>query len=210
MKSVVVYLGGKGPTNVNIPGEAVVSIAADSGADLALSHNVFPDFIVGDLDSISDQSLAIAKEHGCVIERFPQEKDETDFEIALHKAKEFDADELVVVGGGGQRTDHLVANMSVLGGSLTDSWITTAHFDTCTVYICRPDQPRTLEVSVGQQLSLVPLHGNAIDVTTQGLKWELSNSTLESHRARGISNECVNEHVTVAVKKGTVAIITSS
>ena len=78
------------------------------------------------------------------------------------------------------------------------------------IYVCRPDQPRTIAANIGDTISLIPIGGNAIGVTATGLKWELVNSSLDVHAARGISNVCVNENVSVDIGSGALAIIVAA
>lgn len=62
----------------------VIWIAADSGAEALLEQNLFPDILVGDLDSISPLSLSkIEKARKTEIFRFPAEKDFSDTYLAL-------------------------------------------------------------------------------------------------------------------------------
>ncbi|MBQ1593188.1 MAG: hypothetical protein II077_14235 [Treponema sp.] len=94
-------------------------IAADSGLDtLGHYHSFFkdfgldfsPDLVIGDMDSLRDKSLL--EKFGCAKKDFyPHDKDFTDTELALMKARESDGNGssfVVLVGGNGGRADHFI------------------------------------------------------------------------------------------------------
>lgn len=211
MKTVIVYLGGRGPYDKPAwPDDVVAIIAADSGLHLAYDHSVMPSVVAGDMDSVDPPQLEMAVEAKSIIEKYPRDKEETDFEIALLCARAYKADALLVIGGGGDRLDHLFANVSVLAGPLTSPWISDMITDNEHVFICRPGQERTIAGKAGDTLSIIPIGGDAGGVKTTGLKWELKSETLDVHAARGVSNELTGDDATVSVSGGVVAIITQS
>lgn len=208
VSAVIIYLGGDGPANApSIKGEIVATIAADSGLHLANSYGVPVNLVVGDMDSVEPSLLKRYDDQGIHISRFPQEKDETDFELAILAAGNYIADTLIVIGGGGKHLDHLLANVSVLAGSQTEKWIVDMYTKNEHIYVCRPDQERTIPGESGSAISIVPVGGNAV-VTTSGLKWELEESTLEVFSARGISNEFTYDVAKIETSRGSIAIIT--
>lgn len=207
MTTAAIYLGGDGPTYAPEIDDCKIVIAADSGFDLALSHETKVDVLVGDLDSIKPDSLKIAQENKIDIRSSDTEKDETDFELALNVARASHCHELCIIGGGGERIDHLLANMSVLAGVQTKQFLVDAHFRDAHIRICRAHQPRDLFAEPGTAVSLIPIGESVHGVSTQGLKWELNGSTLSTHHARGISNVCIEPEISVRVGSGNLAII---
>ena len=79
-------------------------IAADGGAELARMLGLSVDLVVGDMDSISAETLAGIER----VERHAAEKDATDLELALVAALRFEPERVLVLGGGGGRLDHLL------------------------------------------------------------------------------------------------------
>ncbi len=215
MKTVVIYLGGLGPAQApKISGEIVATIAADSGLHLADTHNAKVDLVVGDMDSVDAALIAKYENDGSIISRFPHEKDETDFELALMAAHNYFADNLVVVGGGGQRPDHFLSNVSVLCSKQSEKWQTTMFLDNGVLSVCRPTQPfiaseipTNIQPSNSNIISLIPISGSVHGVTTKGLKWKLDNATLDASQARGLSNEIIHSDFSVSVKSGSLAVI---
>jgi thiamine pyrophosphokinase len=84
----------------------------------------------------------------------------------------------------------------------------TAHIGQSFVRIATPREATKLAVNVGDTVSLVPLGGNAKGVTTAGLKWNLTRSTLKSFESRGVSNVATSTTVTIYIRTGALAVIT--
>src|SRR5438270_13440699 len=106
MTTVVVLAGGPDrPAVIDLPPGATV-IAADGGAELGGPI----DLLVGDLDSISMETLA-GIEH---VERHAVDKDATDLELALTAALRLEPERILVLGSAGGRLDHLFGSLLVL------------------------------------------------------------------------------------------------
>ena len=59
----------------------------------------------------------------------------------------------------------------------------------------------------GQQVSILPVHGAADGVRTEGLRWPLQGERLEPGTSRGMSNEFVADVAEVSVDAGCVAVV---
>jgi thiamine pyrophosphokinase len=68
--------------------------------------------------------------------------------------------------------------------------------------------PRTIDLDapVGTTVSLVPLVGSVEGVTSTDLRWNLNDETLNSNRARGVSNVIVGS-ARIDVRSGVLAVI---
>jgi len=108
MKTLIV---GNRPLNSNIIDLAKekLVIAADGGADRLLKHNITPDFVIGDLDSISDKS-ATKLEEWLVSNKNIQK---TDLEKAVDYAIDKGATDIQIVGWSGGRIDHTLAALGL-------------------------------------------------------------------------------------------------
>ena len=86
----VVIANGVPPTEAlirDIADGANIIICADGGASMALRADLRPDFVIGDLDSLDDKTVATLCRHGTSILRYPVDKNETDLELALLQAE---------------------------------------------------------------------------------------------------------------------------
>lgn len=173
-------------------------IAADSGLDHASAIGLNVDFIVGDMDSVSDLGL---RDHTGPVDRHPVNKDATDFEIALdHALATPNITRIIVLGGTGGRIDHFLANAAV---------IASPRFASLDVEWCAGDARVSvvrdhvaLHGTPGQTVSLIPAGGGAHGVATTGLAWNLDHEALEFGSTRGVSNTFVSPVASVTVESG--------
>ena len=123
MNDTVVIVTGAAPLDARavaaIPSHAIV-IAADGGLDHARAAGLTPAGLIGDLDSVSEEGLAWAKQHA-TIQRHPIDKDATDTELAVAFAAGMNPARVVMVAGGGDRLDHTLAAIGALGASVLTS-----------------------------------------------------------------------------------------
>ena len=207
MAVVHVFAGGDpvSPERIDGLGPADLVIAADSGADIAAVAAVTVDILVGDLDSISRGAMERIFDGETVIEAHSPDKDATDLELALDVALRNDPSEIVFVGGGGGRLDHLLGNAGVIGSPAARhvpvSWVMERE----TAYVVRGG--RTIPTTPGVIFSLIPIGGDAAGVDIRHAKWPLWNAPLRVHGSVGISNVASGEEVEIEVADGAVLAI---
>ncbi|MCC6225705.1 MAG: thiamine diphosphokinase [Microthrixaceae bacterium] len=181
-------------------------VAADSGADLAAEVGLRPTLVVGDLDSISPRALQDAERAGVPIERADRDKDRTDLELAIAASRRnVGLRELVVLGGSGGRLDHLLANLAVLCGPATEGLDVEAWLGATRVIVVR--RQVQVEVVAGATVSLLAWHGDAVGVTTSGLRWPLDNAVLHAGHAVGTSNVATGSRIAVTLRSGVVSLV---
>jgi thiamine pyrophosphokinase len=187
-----------------IPAIAFV-VAADGGLDRALAAGIEPDVLIGDLDSVSDDALAWAREHADVVTH-SADKDLTDTELALSIAADSTPDRITLVGGG-DRLDHSIAAIGALGSpSLSgvgrlDGWWDGQHVD-----VVHAPRRRVQRVRVGSILSLLALHGPCAGVSITGTRWTLDRADLAAGVGHGISNVALVDTVGVEVESGVLTL----
>jgi len=211
MQPAVVVIGGDPPHPAcvdRLPRGAFV-VGADSGLDHALGLGLRVDLVVGDMDSVSADALEAARSHGIPIERYPAEKDATDVELAIEAVVGRGYRHIVVVSGNGDRLDHSVgALLGLARPALTETgldieaWWGGAH-----VLVLRGPSTRTLSGPPGSVVSLLPVHGPAIGVTTTNLRYPLHDEDLPAGTSRGISNEFLAGPASVALRSGHLLIM---
>ena len=162
-------------------------IAADGGSRHASTLGLQIDLIVGDLDSLEAPLRETLQVQGTQFEHLKAEKDETDLELALLRAVEQGAAEIAVVGIVGDRLDMVLANIHLLTLEALSPTRVELWLGHQTAWLIRPPGEE-FEGAPGDTLSLIPLKGDAIGVTTSGLAYPLQGETLFFGPARGISN----------------------
>ena len=204
----LIFIGGDAPHPRIIdvlPHDAFV-IAADSGWEHAVNAGFTPHVLIGDMDSISAAHLQQARDMNVHIIEHHVDKDFTDTELALELAAEHHHHSIHLVSGGGDRFDHLLALVHSLAPHAGDTSL-TAYIGASRIHILQPGHGMHFGATPGQTISLIPLGGPARGVTTTGLKWNLIKDTLKPFASRGVSNLVRESHVSIAVRKGHLAVI---
>ena len=204
----VVVVGGDAPEAAVLDSvrDADLVIGVDSGAGHARRGGLRVDVVIGDLDSIEADDLALLRRDGAVVLAHPTDKDQTDLALAIDHAIAAGADRVTVVGGGtGDRFDHLLANVLLLASAdyaavRLDGW-----FGGAQVTVVR-DSAELVGVP-GEVVSLLAVSGPAVGVTTSGLRWPLSDATVEAGSSWGVSNEFVGGAAQVWVRRGVVLAV---
>jgi thiamine pyrophosphokinase len=206
-RTVVVVAGGDpvAPTVRRLLPDAATVIAADSGLDVAAGLGLAVDLVVGDFDSVSPARLEAARAAGAEIERHPVAKDATDLELAMRAAGRFAPARVVVVGGHGGRLDHLLANLLLLASAAFAELTIEAHMGEAHVHVVRDASELTGEP--GELVSLLPAHGPARGVTTDGLLYPLRDEDLLPGSTRGVSNELARPRARVSVREGVLLAV---
>lgn len=203
LKDSICYIFAAGDFYGNIKKrECDFFICADAGYRHLSKRNVFPDLLVGDFDSISELPS------GCEIKQFPPEKDETDTEIALKEGIFRGFSQFVICGAiGGDRLDHTLANLA-LGASYASRGFDITLTDGKT--IIKPLHNGTLNFSEDESgyVSVFPFFSSARCVTENGLKYPLSNATLDiSNPTLCVSNEFCHKKAKISVDDGTILVV---
>ena len=122
--------------------EKICLIAADRGLEFFLEERIWPDVVIGDFDSLSEEGkvfLEIQEKgnendeipYGGMIEwkaqkgfgneikeikviRLRPEKDDSDTQSAMNYAIQNGAKRIIILGATGNRVDHLMANFGLL------------------------------------------------------------------------------------------------
>lgn len=205
----LVIAGGDAPLPIEADlAAAPLVIVADSGVAHALALGLRVDLVIGDLDSADPAHVAQAHASGARVDRHPVDKDATDLELALDAARAMGAREITVLGAGGGRLDHLLANLLLVTHDAYADLAIDALVDDTRVTVVRGE--RQLDGAVGSTVTLLPIGGTASGVTTTGLRWTLTDADLVAATTRGVSNEIVTSPATVRVGRGVLLAIQPS
>jgi thiamine pyrophosphokinase len=204
---VVVVSGGEPPSPfaaLAVPFGAPV-VAADRGLDHALSLGLEVTVAVGDFDSASPEAVAVAEAAGTRIERHAADKDATDLELALDTAAAMEPERILVLGADGGRLDHHVASLLLLGSPRYAGVQIDALIGDSRVHVIHRE--RVLDGAPGELVSLLPLHGSAEGVATEGLAYPLRGETLAAGSSRGVSNVFVEQTARISLERGVLLVV---
>jgi thiamine pyrophosphokinase len=182
-------------------------IAADSGLHSAIDLGLRVNLVIGDMDSVDPAVLISAAANGVTVQRLPHDKDATDTELALLAAVAYGSQQIVLVTGGGGRLDHQLGILSAMQHQALKDCDVSALWDTARIQLLRGPGLCTIHGKVGEVVGLIAQHGDALGVTTDGLKWALNDETLEAHSSRGVSNELVATTATISLAHGQLFVI---
>jgi thiamine pyrophosphokinase len=205
-----VVVSGGGPPDpdaaAGLPARAFV-VAADSGLDHARDLGLAVDVVVGDLDSVSAAGLEAATAAGTAVERHPEAKDATDLELALDVAVARGVRRVVVLGPGGGRLDHLLAGAALLASPRYARVDVEARLGPARLLVVRPGPATSIAGRPGELVTLLPVNGPAVGVTTEGLLYPLRDEDLAPGSTRGVSNEMLGDRAAVSVRAGVLVAV---
>ena len=176
-------------------------VCADGGYRHALKLGIRPDVLIGDMDSVGDESY-----DGEII-NLPVRKDFTDSEVCVKYVLLKDFDEILMLGFIGTRLDHTITNLMLLKqiaesgkkGKIIDEH-NEIHFTS---------GENIIYGKKGDLISLIPFGGDLTGITTSGLDYPLENETLVFGESRGVSNVMISGKCTVNIGGGSGLIIKS-
>jgi thiamine pyrophosphokinase len=149
-----------------------------------------------------------------LVVRHRPDKDESDAELALLEAVGMGATRITVLGAfGGPRLDHALANLWLLAHpalAATDLVLLDAGARARLLNAPGRDgsaATQPLPGRLGAIVSLLPFGGDAIGVTTHGLRYPLRDEPLHIGPARGLSNVRVAHHAAVDLRAGRLLIV---
>jgi thiamine pyrophosphokinase len=190
---------------------ADVVIAADGGATRLSKAGRRPDLVVGDMDGVAEDAQRELERAGVTLERYPNEKDQTDGELALDAAVKRGADEIVVVGAfGGPRLDHMAGNLLLLAGEDFAAIDVALVTERATFRSLLGPGILELEGAPGDWVTLEPLSETARGVATDGLRYPLRHEELARGSTRGVSNELTASRGSVELAEGLLLVVVTT
>jgi len=181
-------------------------VCADGGALNAVKFGFQPHIIIGDLDSLTAEQVKDFEAQGATIQRYPDEKDETDLELALHWCIDRNATEIYIIGGLGGRFDQTLANIYLLTlPQLDDIHIEVVDAEQSIRVLDAGTHP--IDGQAGDTISLIPVGDAVRGILTDNLKYPLNDESLFLGPARGVSNVMEADKATVTFTDGTLLLV---
>jgi len=183
----LLILGGKvHPVDLSLASPYDHICCADSGVDSARVLDLVPDSVVGDMDSISQESLEWIYNLDIEIVKYPTDKDHTDGELAITHLSLHDKvfEKIHILGLAGDRPDHVFGNYLLLSNSVENRSIHA--FVNGYLIQSVSEGKHWFSAKPNSQVSVFALRRPA-RVRMTGLKYSYSG-LLTPLKAQGISN----------------------
>jgi thiamine pyrophosphokinase len=204
----IIFANGDPPDRATVQAwldPAALIIAADGGARNALSIDVTPQVIIGDLDSFDTRDRDWLEQTGAQFIVYPARKDYTDLELAIRHALEQAATEILLFSALGGRWDQSLANLMLLTLPELDH-VPTRVLDHRQAIFAIRDRAE-ISGQPGDTLSLIALAGDVQGITIEGCEYPLNAAVLPLGATLGISNVLREPIARVSVKTGIVLAI---
>ena len=177
-------------------------LCADGGADTAVRHGWTPDYIIGDLDSVTDAVKTGIPPDRLI--RVDADNTGTDLQKALRQARVLGVTEATLTGVLGRRMDHSLWNLSLL--KVFGEHIRLRIVDEyCEIWLVK--ERARFRACLGQKISLCSLTGPVVGIRTRGLKFALRREILGPGIRDGISNEVVENPVQITLEAGDLLLM---
>ncbi len=178
--------------------EKILSCEKKFAIDGGILHldalGIIPDLWIGDFDSTP--AHLEKKYHHLPKKAFSKDKIASDTELAVIEALEYQPERIFLFAGLGDRIDHSIANLFLLGKYAPTLYLVTEE-ETAFAFsknMLLPSYP-------GQRLSFLPLFGLAKVSQCSGLRWSIEKMEL-SHTSLSLSNESIAAWVEIKLSKG--------
>jgi len=192
-KSVVVLNGDLSGWLDSFQGLPIV--AADGAANKLHAINITPDFIVGDFDSITVEPSTSTK----LIRQTDQ--DTTDFEKSLALLAGNDLLPAIVLGVFGSELDHSLHNLQ-LSSNYPGKLLLRNQYG-YGLFL----ESTKVEFTMVPNANISILPFPQALVSTEGLRWDLSNALLEQGGSTSVRNQAVTTQVSIEIVDGKSLLI---
>ena len=179
-----------------------VVIAADGAYHTCLENKIAVDWVIGDGDSLVPSKSIVDK---IITIKY---QGNTDFEKCLEWIKQNHLFPTCVFGIGGGDLDHALNNLYILArwGSIYPIVAYNVN-DNSESQVCFLLQEQLqCRVNCGQTISILPI--TPMEVTSNGLEWELTNAALSPTNKTSARNCATSDHLKL-ISKGTGLITLS-
>ena len=174
---------------------------ADGGANSAMKMGLIPDYIIGDLDSIHEETLKYFKDKARIIKISRQ--NDTDVEKCLKHAIKHKFEEAVLAGVTGDRLDHTFCNLGIV----------LKFFNEIVIKIIAENSLLTaltgnhiIPTFRGETISIYGID-NRTKISSKGLKYPLNKIALPFGHRESTSNVSLHNKIELKIKGGIIFLI---
>ena len=202
IKSVLIIANGKAPKKElfqNLVNKSDLIIAADGGANICFQHDIKPEYVVGDFDSIENN----LRTHFNTSE-FIHKPDQNEHDLlkALKFCETLNPQQVICTAVFGKRIDHVLSNLFIIQNQnfkfkleFIDDYAKVFIIKNTYQFFSPPNQHISF-------LSYRPVFG----VTLKGFKYNLTEKDFPDG-FNGLSNEIDENPASVSIKNGSLITI---
>ncbi|MGG2053474.1 thiamine diphosphokinase [Lysinibacillus pakistanensis] len=191
--------------------EDVLFIGADRGALYLIEQGITPQAIVGDFDSLTHEEYELVMKHTNDRQRFQEEKNETDTDLALLKAYTYQPSEIILTGVTGGRLDHYEAAIrSIYRLQREHPHIVLKIMNHAN--LLQFLMPGTHIIQADEQyryLSFFAHEETIKNVTLRQVKYETTDEEITLGTSRFTSNEIIGDSGSISFSQGICLMIRS-
>ncbi len=169
--------------------------ATDGAYQYLKDHNITPNFIAGDLDSLQEIPKQIE------VIKTPNQ-DFTDFDKILQILFDKGYYQIDIYGASGKEQDHFLGNLHT--AMQWKNKLNLTFFDNYSRYFLA-DKKTIISNCKDKIVSLIPFP-EATNISTKGLKYPLTNETLVFGERIGTRNKAVDNQIEVTFEDGNLFI----
>ena len=204
-KKALIICNGKPPPDqllFKLWKETDFRVAADGGANRLNTLDLVPDAVVGDFDSLNHD---VKKQLSHSILFHIKEQNTNDADKAVRHCLNKGFFEIFLIGADGRRQDHFLSALEILFKYSSKARIILwTHLERMefVFHTWKENLP------IGTTVSILPIFGGAEDVSTNGLKFDVKNFTLQPGiPPLGVSNLVESNPVSINVKSGQLLVV---
>lgn len=188
----------------HLAGQARSIVCADGGANAARAAGVLPATVIGDFDSINEETREEFSRRGVEMLRL-ERQDDTDFEKALKLLVQRGCERVVILGLTGKLLDHTLGNFSILLRYVHQLHVAMFDSDYRMDVLTSSGSYRSAS---GDRISVVPLPA-AQDVHYEGLEYPLDGEELSFGNLEGTCNTALGERFEIRFSRGVLLLFRS-
>lgn len=177
---------------------AKVIICCDGAVEKLLAHGIRPTVIVGDCDSMPSTLLT----QWADILAIDKSEEYNDLQKALKYCLNHGIDNITLLGCGGLRDDHFIANLSIMATYSSQMSLTMVN-DNGSFHVIH--QTTTMDATPGQQISVFTKDEH-LPLTFHGLKYPVNGQCFK-HLWEGSLNEALGDTFTIELPRAGVVIV---
>jgi thiamine pyrophosphokinase len=205
LKKCVILANGKPPAKNVVTflmkNDYATLFCADGGANTAMSMGLLPHYIIGDLDSIHEDTRKYYQQKSKIIKLDRQ--NDTDVEKCLKEAIRLKFGEAILTGVTGDRLDHTFCNLGIV----------IKYFNKIKIKIVAENSLLTaltgthkLKTVPGETISIYGIDSRT-KISSKGLKYQLNKIALPFGRKESTSNVALLDTIELRVTGGVIFMI---